>query len=73
MPRSTLARRGAPGVRLPFLLSLCKLVTATPMLFFAETQTTKPIAPKDPAGSPEFIFKLGLSVVLVLAGGVFAG
>jgi metal transporter CNNM len=33
----------------------------------------KPIEPEDPPDSPVFWWKLGLSVVLVLAGGVFAG
>ena len=32
-----------------------------------------PIEPEDPPDSPEFLWKLGLSVVLVLLGGVFAG
>lgn len=31
------------------------------------------ISPEDPPDSPQFMFKLILSVVLVLAGGVFAG
>jgi metal transporter CNNM len=35
--------------------------------------TAAPIEPEDPPDSPEFWWKLSLSVVLVLAGGVFAG
>jgi metal transporter CNNM len=33
----------------------------------------KPMEPEDPPDSPRFWWKLGLSVALVLAGGVFAG
>jgi metal transporter CNNM len=33
----------------------------------------EPEAPEDPPGSPQFVWKLVLSVCLVLLGGVFAG
>ncbi len=65
-PRSTV-------IRIPLLFSLIKLASATPILLLTQTSLHKPIEPKDPIGSEEFIFKLVFSISLVLAGGVFAG
>jgi metal transporter CNNM len=59
--------------RMPLLMSLAKLASATPVLIFQNTHAVAPIEPEDPVGSTRFYFKLGFSVCLVLAGGVFAG
>jgi metal transporter CNNM len=58
---------------MPLLMSLAKLASATPVLIFQNTHAVAPIEPEDPVGSTRFYFKLGFSVCLVLAGGVFAG
>ena len=68
---------------LPTLLSLSKLLQHIPRQHTkraaswahvaVDAMSEKPIDPEDPPGSPAFWWKLGLSVVLVLAGGVFAG
>ncbi|OCF39984.1 hemolysin [Kwoniella heveanensis CBS 569] len=65
---------------LPTLLSLTKLVHIIPNQSTWSSATTTlaaagppPIEPEDPPDSPAFWWKLGLSVVFVLSGGVFAG
>lgn len=61
---------------IPTLLSLTKLVQLVPrsaQQWSSFGAATPPIEPEDPPDSPKFWWKLGLSVVLVLAGGVFAG
>ncbi|WVF72789.1 hypothetical protein IAT40_007607 [Kwoniella sp. CBS 6097] len=60
---------------LPTLLSLTKLVHVIPnqSTWSAATSGAPPIEPEDPPDSPAFWWKLGLSVVFVLSGGVFAG
>lgn len=72
--------RRAAASSLPTLLSITKLIQAIPRSGtfkrsseWAVTLAEKPIEPEDPPDSPVFWWKLGLSVVLVLAGGVFAG
>lgn len=74
-------RRGPSS--LPTVISLSKLLhvgtslasrsLAAPYGAFESAEGTKPEAPEDPPGSPNFVWKLGLSVGLVLLGGVFAG
>lgn len=78
MPPPRLAYRRHASSALPSLLSLSKLISlASPhnMKRGAEyvLAADPPIEPEDPPDSPKFWWKLGLSAVLVLAGGVFAG
>ena len=77
MPLRLAAR---PGPKLPLLLSLSKLVSASPMILNQVVQSSmtttnkgKVINPEDPPDSPAFYLKLGVSAGLVLLGGVFAG
>lgn len=61
---------------IPTLLSVTKLVHLVPRTaqqWSSIGASAPPIEPEDPPGSTKFWWKLGLSVVLVLAGGVFAG
>ncbi|WVO13451.1 hypothetical protein L204_101067 [Cryptococcus depauperatus] len=62
---------------LPTLISLSKLIHLIPRFnqqwSLEAAPATGPIEPEDPPDSPKFWYKLGLSIVLVLAGGVFAG
>lgn len=61
---------------IPTLLSITKLVHLVPRTaqqWSSIGASAPPIEPEDPPGSTKFWWKLGLSVVLVLAGGVFAG
>ncbi|WVQ99987.1 hypothetical protein IAU59_007130 [Kwoniella sp. CBS 9459] len=63
---------------LPTLLSLTKLVHVVPNQSTWSSSALAasgppPIEPEDPPDSPAFWWKLGLSVVFVLSGGVFAG
>ncbi|KAK8854807.1 hypothetical protein IAR55_003546 [Kwoniella newhampshirensis] len=68
-----LSRRTASS-SVPLLLSLTQLTKLVPRSSSEWTILTKPvIEPEDPPDSPVFWWKLGLSVVLVLAGGIFAG
>ncbi|KAI0761146.1 DUF21-domain-containing protein [Trametes elegans] len=59
---------------LPLALSLLKTVHALPTVLslFAASEPG-PDGPGEPPGSPEFWYKLIVAIVLVLAGGVFAG
>jgi hypothetical protein len=67
--------------KLPLLISLTKLVSASPVLLtqYITAASEKGhkkggvIHPEDPPDSPAFFLKLGVSAVLVLLGGVFAG
>jgi metal transporter CNNM len=68
------------GSKLPLLMSLSKLVSASPVILnqVIHTTTTKDhkggvIEPEDPPDSATFWLKLGVSAALVLLGGVFAG
>ncbi|OXC63835.1 hypothetical protein AYX13_06518 [Cryptococcus neoformans] len=68
--------RRSPTSSIPTLLSLTKLVQLVPrsaQQWSSFGASAPPIEPEDPPDSPKFWWKLGLSVVLVLAGGVFAG
>ncbi|WVQ81861.1 hypothetical protein IAT38_003988 [Cryptococcus sp. DSM 104549] len=67
--------RRATQASLPTLISLTKLVHLIPRSSSQWTtlDASAPIEPEDPPDSPIFWWKLGLSMVLVLAGGVFAG
>ena len=72
---------------LPTLLSLSKLFHLIPQAATSSSRhkltggadwavnaaANAPIEPEDPPDSPIFWWKLGLSICLVLAGGVFAG
>jgi metal transporter CNNM len=65
---------------MPTLLSLSKLFSlATPhnlrrgAEYIMTVAEEAPAEPEDPPDSPRFWWKLGLSAILVLAGGVFAG
>lgn len=64
--------------KLPLMMSLVKLAAASPLMYAAgqESHSTKHggvIKPDDPMGSARFWFKSGISVGLVVIGGVFAG
>ncbi|WWC71592.1 uncharacterized protein I206_105550 [Kwoniella pini CBS 10737] len=64
----------ARSATLPTLLSLTRLLHAIPKRSEEWViAASKPIEPEDPPDSPAFWWKLGLSVVFVLSGGVFAG
>ncbi|ODN82343.1 hemolysin [Cryptococcus wingfieldii CBS 7118] len=67
--------RRSPKAALPTLLSLSKLVGLVPRAAqqWSAASGNAPIEPEDPPDSPVFWWKLGLSAVLVLAGGCFAG
>ncbi|WRT68376.1 uncharacterized protein IL334_005352 [Kwoniella shivajii] len=60
---------------LPTLLTLTRLFHAIPKRseWVLSAGSPPPIEPEDPPDSPAFWWKLGLSVVFVLSGGVFAG
>ncbi|WWD02555.1 hypothetical protein V865_000595 [Kwoniella europaea PYCC6329] len=62
------------GASLPTLLTLTRLFHAIPKRSEEWVLAAPPpIEPEDPPDSPAFWWKLGLSVVFVLSGGVFAG
>ncbi|WVW85649.1 hypothetical protein I302_107687 [Kwoniella bestiolae CBS 10118] len=62
------------GASLPTLLTLTRLFHAIPKRSDEWVLSApSPIEPEDPPDSPAFWWKLGLSVVFVLSGGVFAG
>ncbi|WWD19045.1 hypothetical protein CI109_103503 [Kwoniella shandongensis] len=69
----TIRRSASSSV--PLLLSITKLAKLVPRSSSEWTTLAKSpvLDPEDPPDSPVFWWKLGLSVVLVLAGGVFAG
>jgi len=70
LPRRTLSSS------LPTLLGLSKIIHHIPKRsaeWAVSVAEATPIEPEDPPDSPAFWWKLGLSAVLVLAGGVFAG
>ncbi|ORX38545.1 hypothetical protein BD324DRAFT_621300 [Kockovaella imperatae] len=48
-------------------------LSSSAMVMMMAADEDKPIEPEDPPDSPAFWWKLGLSVALVLLGGVFAG
>ena len=56
-------------------VSFLPLVRASPATLFSSVSTLTPASdePGETPGSPEFWYKLVISTVLVLAGGVFAG
>lgn len=66
------------GSKLPLLMSLSKLVSASPVILNQVISTASKdkggvIQPEDPPDSARFYLKLGVSAGLVLLGGVFAG
>jgi len=60
-------------LRIPTLILLLRVVGASPFITDVSTQKHKTGHPGVERGSPEFWYHLGISICLVLAGGVFAG
>ncbi|TFK81680.1 DUF21-domain-containing protein [Polyporus arcularius HHB13444] len=58
---------------LALFLALARPTNAFPTIYSLLAQAPVPDEPGEHPGSPEFVYKLVVSIVLVLAGGVFAG
>ncbi|KAI0691244.1 hypothetical protein C8T65DRAFT_745517 [Cerioporus squamosus] len=63
----------SPAMRLPRLLALVHSVHAFPTIYSLLAQVPETDEPGEQPGTPEFWYKLVVSIGLVLAGGVFAG
>ncbi|KAI9068870.1 DUF21-domain-containing protein [Trametes sanguinea] len=62
-----------PRTLVPLVLSLLRSSRAVPAVFAMFVPSEPQDEPGEPPGSPEFWYKLIVSIALVLAGGVFAG
>ncbi len=62
-----------PAMLLALFLALARPAHAFPTIYSLLAQAPVPDEPAEHPGSPEFVYKLVVSIVLVLAGGVFAG